>query len=183
MNEDTMHTEVDRMELDLQAPSHTLLEVWSGVLDEIEKVQDDKFPIQQAVQLVQRYPEVSFRHVPEYVRSFSDKLREARDILRAEIESDAKCFEHVEDDAEANRSHYLNILLQWQLMVQDWEHAWDTTNLSAGVEVAAISEAHSFLLGEQGLVAHLGVIDFDFAPEDAEVIIQALQANGEERDE
>ena len=155
-------------------PTHTLLEVWQAVLSNIEAAEKEKVEMRIAARLVGRYPQLKFQDLPKYAQSYNDRLKVMREILQREIESDPKCFTRVEDDGEANRHHYLNLLAQWQVQLQRFEAAWDPADRNSHITFAAIADVHEFVLGEKGLVAHLDAIEFEYSEEDSMAVRDAI---------
>ena len=153
---------------------HTLLEVWSSLLDNIDQVRTQKPSMRDVAYISGRFPEVKFADAGRYAEEYYDRLEQYRDILQAEIDSNPKALKNVEGDATENRHHYLNLLALWNGLAQRWENEWDYASPDAAIEFAAIVQANAFVLGEQGLVAHLASIDFEMTPEDGEAIQAAI---------
>ena len=158
------------------APMHTLLQIWKEILSNIEAAETEPIDIQIAGRIVHNYPMIKVQEVSKYMALYSALLIEMRDILLAEIDSDEKCLSRIEDDAEGNRHHYLNLLIDWQRLARQWEIKWDSNSPLAHIEMAAISDASTFVLGQKGLVAHLDEIKFRWTAEDAEMVLEAIQA-------
>ena len=87
--------------------THTLLEVWSSILGDIETMRAEPISMASASQTLNSYPFLRLHHLSAFHERFYDHLLEYREILEAEIATDPSCFKHVEDDAEKNREHYL----------------------------------------------------------------------------
>ena len=159
-----------------EAEPHTLLEIWAAVLSNIEHVEAQPVSMQMAARITSVYPQIKVQECGLYMTCYHSALRELRSILLDEIESDPDCFKYAEDDAVKNRHHYLNLLTQWQLQVQQWDKEWDCTELEAHIWLAAYADAGTFVLGKEGLVAHLDQINFEFTDEDAAGIYAVLSA-------
>ena len=54
------------------------------------------------------------------------------------------------------------------------QEAWDHTDKDAAAEFAAIAESTSFVVGDNGLIAHLGAVQFSLPAEDRDAISQAI---------
>ena len=157
---------------------HTLLEVWSSVLDNIEHDAAEKITMRVAATVVSRWPTIKIQDVGAYMEYYYNALKNLREILRDEIATDKKAIYRVdmENDAEGNRHHYLSLLTNWQLQVAQWEKDWSHSDSDALLQMAAFSDAASFVLGQEGLIAHLQEINFQFYPEDAEAVQAAVIA-------
>ena len=166
--------DVDGSEVQLPPATHTLLEVWSSILGDIETMRAEAIGMASAAQTLNSYPFLRLHHLSEFHERFYDHLLEYRDVLEAEIATDPSCFKHVEDDAEKNREHYLNLLVAWQVLSLRHQGAWDHADKDAAAEFAAISESTLFVVGDNGLIAHLGVIQFPMPAEDRDTVTQAI---------
>ena len=152
----------------------TLLETWAELLSNIEVAAAEPVTMQQAMSISRTWPQISIQETPEYHWAYHSNLTIMRDILTAEIESDPDCLKHGEDDGEANRHHYLNLLLLWQKQMLEWEKTWNAADKDSHIWLAAYSSTNAFVLGEQGMVAHLDEIEFEFSDEDAVLVFGAL---------
>lgn len=161
-----------------EGPSyHPLLQVWDEILKPAAKEAEGPVTPQWASRMIQSYSEVSFSDMGELHSRFYKKIEELHDILRFEISTDDEALNRtdLETDREENREHYLNLLLNWQKAVLQWELDWDFADPFAGVELAAISEVHKMFFSEQGLVAFLENIQFEYDEGDAQMLTDALE--------
>jgi hypothetical protein len=156
--------------------THTVLEVWQSVLSNIEANEDEHISPRYANSIVSNWPKLSYQEVPKYTNTYFYFLKELRDFLTAEIEKDPAAFERVENDAEENREHYLELIGAWQEQIERWEQEWEAAQVDSHVTLAALADATSFFVGAQGLVEHLTQIGFRFTDEDREALRQRLQA-------
>lgn len=154
---------------------HTLLEVWREILSNIESAEGERIGIAFTISTLSHWPQLTAADMPAYLSEYSALLKEARNILHVEIDLDPEALKRTEKDAEENHEHYLNLLLQWQQLSISWERAWDVLDPAAIIKAAAISDAHKFILGGQGLVAHLDNIRFVFTDEERAGLAAALQ--------
>ena len=152
----------------------TLLEVWQHIFSNIEGSEKRAMNMQSSAQLISKYPFLEFKDVEPYLYEFNSRLIEMREVLEAEIALDPEAFKHVEDDAEHNHHHYLNLLTQWQVLLEEWEKEWHPSDGSAEIEFAAIMECHAFVLGQNGLLPHLDQIGFDLTEDENEAVIDAV---------
>ena len=158
------------------AAKRTLLEVWAKVLESIEAAESQQIPMPLAARIIASYPQIKVQEIQKYHRLYHGKLKALRSILLAEIATDEDCFKHVEDDAEKNHHHYLNLLVDWQRQIKEWESNWNSGATLAHVDMAAVADASSFFLGQQGLVAHLDQINFVFTDDESEAVMAAIGA-------
>ena len=159
--------------------THTVLEVWSNILANVEAVEKEHLPMQVASRLVNTYPGLVFQRLPEYVTMYSNCLREARDILTAVIESEPEALKRVEADGVDNHHLYLQMLVSWQQLQQEWENGWDCTAEDSAYSFAAIADAATFLLGNNGLISHLDSNKFETSEEDMASVHEILYGSEE----
>lgn len=166
-----------------EGPSyHTILEVWSKYLEPAESQRDERITPQWAIRVCQRHPGMEFSLMPEFQERFYGKLMEIEELLKEEIDSDPECLRHTtpEEDRELNALHYKNLLLVWQLRFVDWEKAWDCTDEHAAPELAAISEVHRMVFADDGIIAFLDNIKFEYTDDDRDALAMAIQERLEE---
>lgn len=164
---------------------HTLLEVWTALLEPAAAELGKRVHPQWATRTISQYPEMTFAAMPLFRDLYYGKLGEMKKILADEIASDDRCLDRKErvEDATDNATHYKNLLLLWQMQIQEWEIAWDTAHPDAPADLASISEVHKLFFGEMGIVQHLSEIGFEFTEDDQQVLADALQAQREGDDE
>lgn len=194
MNDDTQPIETiefedipdDASELDAPEGStyHTLLEVWRALLAPArEGMASEPVSPQWATKIVNTYPEITYRDTVRVNALLYQIVDELAGILDVEIATDDECLKHtsVEEDRTENSPHYMNLLRDWQIHLMLKELAWDPTDEEAAITLAALSEVHAMFLGQNGLVAHLDSIQFQFTEDDQEALQQALVAVREGR--
>lgn len=165
--------------------SHTVLEIWSEILSNLETEEKSRTSPVVATRIVRSWPGMQYRDIPRYWELYYTLMREMRDALMAVIRSDEDCFSHVEDDAEENRDLYLEVLFQWSDIVGQWEENWDLQSEDAVAHVAAIADCGAFFIGEQGLAAHLSQeqVGFRYTEEDRVALTQRLTEAADARAE
>jgi hypothetical protein len=168
--------------IDKASEFHPVLEAWREVLKPIDGEKDARVTPQWATTICGRYREINFADMPEFQRRFYGHLLELRGLVHDEIASDGQCLEAStpQEDAERNSYHYKNLLMQWQLAVMQWEKEWDVTDPHAGVELAAIAEAHRMFFGPQGFTSYLDQIAFEYTEADQQDMADALIAMADE---
>jgi hypothetical protein len=168
-----------RAELGLppQELTSTVLRMWQEVLSNIEFHDEQKISIDFAARVVARYSHLGVRvqEVREYYTIHNTYLKVFRKIVLDEIESDPACLEHVEDDGEYNAPHYLNILLQWQLQIRQFEQEWESNTKIAHLRLAAFNDAIAFILGAEALASLLDHNGFEMTDDDREYLAAALE--------
>ena len=173
-------TDEEPQELEVPEKRATLLEVWRSILENIEAAEKEPITPSFAARVVGGHAQITVQEVFRYRTIYSDRLREFRDILDFEIESDPDCLKFGDEDAEVNGKHYLNLLISWQLLCQSTEEEWDSTSAEAHLEMAAYVDATNFVLGNTGMIAHLDQIGFTFDEDDAKLVYAALSGGQEE---
>lgn len=158
------------------AAYHTILEVWREVLKPAQTERTKRITPQWANRIVTTYNGLAFADMLEFRDRYFDKIKELEDILVAEIDSDDECLNVItpEEDVEANSSHYLNVLINWQKAFLSWELAWDCADPDASIELSAISEVHRMFFDQNGLTALLDQIKFEFTDDDRDLLAAEL---------
>lgn len=154
---------------------YTLLETWWEVLSNVDAMKGRRISMEDALQTLNNHPYLKLFDVPLHTDSFYSFLSEAFEALNYEIQSDPECLSRAENDAEENRAHYLNLLINWGKIARKREEAWNVADPAAGPQLSGHIEAASFLMGSKGLLAHLGEIDFEYTEEDAAMVNAAIQ--------
>ena len=155
-------------------PYHSVLEVWSKVLEPIESQKAARITPQWALRIASNYQDVTLQDIPAFRDSYFDKLLVLRNILDAEVATNKNALKvaNPDEDLAENRGHYLNLLLLWQSQILQWELEWRPEDSDSAIQLAAMGEAHKMFLGEQGLLPFLESINFD-PTEDEQQLIQA----------
>jgi hypothetical protein len=171
-----LQKEVDRELGQTPELTHTILEIWASVLSNIEANEGEHISPRYANSIVSNWPRLTFQEVSAYTRQYFTYLKALREILTAEIDKDPEALKNVENDAEDNRGHYLELIGAWQSQIEQWEQDWDSDDHGSHVTLAALADATSFFVGQQGLVEHLSQINFQFTDEDREALRLRLLA-------
>jgi len=169
-------------------PFHTCLEVWSQVLGNVEKVSKEKVQAHVANKIVHSWPKISFQETPRYHALYHEMLLEAEQALKGILKKYPKAFKNRGDvgaedsDAVANRDAYVDVMFEWNMLLNRHEHAWDAAHPESHIQIAVFADAFAFLLGEQGLIQHLGQpqVGFQFTEADQQALQERLQAAREE---
>lgn len=156
---------------------HTLLEVWTRVLEPSLEAASEAVTSGYAGRIVNSYPGIGFADMNDFRDLYFAKLEEMKNALAYEIATDEECLNHTsrETDVEFNSLHYRNLLLSWNTIVLAWEMAWDTTSNDAAIELGTTSEIYKMFFGEQGITQHLGAIGFEFTEDDQQELTDALE--------
>lgn len=160
------------------ASYHTLLEIWDAVLTPAASERTKRPTAQWANTITSRYREIDFKDMLDFSESYFDKVQELQQILRHHIEEDDEALKQPtpEEDLEYNGARYKQLLIDWQKAFLLWELAWDCTDASAAIDIAAISEVHKMFFDQQGLIALLEQINFEFTEQDQAELAAELQA-------
>lgn len=160
----------------------TVLEIWQEILSNIENFENEDLGPEEVLALLAGRPSLKVEEIWEYLKRYYGLLKEYRGALDEEIASDPDCLKHHGDaDLEENRHHYLNMLLLWNLLAQHVGDEWSWHNSAPLAKAYALVDARAFVLGENGLVAHLGVLGLQLDEDERQNIETALneRSNGE----
>ena len=160
-----------------KAPYHTVLEVWQQVLAPAEAERSAHITPQWATRITTSYNGVALYDMVDFRDLYFDKVLEFAGILDDEIATDDECLNLTspEEDVEHNGHHYLNVLINWQKAFLQWELDWDCMSDTAAVEIAAMSEVHRMFFDQNGFIALLDQIKFEFTDADRDLLADILQ--------
>lgn len=150
--------------------THSVLAVWRELFSNIPKVSQERVTPGLAMNIVSTWPKISVQETPIYHKLYHVYLAEAAELVEQALPEDeekqAAALAYTgEDDARENEAIYLEILLQWQLQLMQWEAKWDATEEYAHIRAAVIADVHKFLLSATGIVEHLSAINFKYTDE------------------
>lgn len=153
----------------------TLLELWNEIFSSLEANEAEKIDPATASRVISAWPQMKIQEVARYHEIYYARLRELRTILHILIEAHPKALENTEDDAEKNGDLYTELLIDWQVCIQEWQQEWTCTDAEAHIQLAAEADALNFTVGAHGLANHLSEIGFDFSDERQAQIVEALE--------
>lgn len=161
---------------------HTVLEVWQKVLSNIDLAKQERIATGNAFKVLNAYPFLTTKDLMPYYTAFYWCLEQYRDALQFEIDTDEKCLEwgDPELDAENNRHHYFNLMVNWQRLALSMRTDWEVSSELAGPELAALSDSQAFMLGEKGMVNLLGQLKLEFDSDDAAEVYSLAVAGFEQ---
>lgn len=156
--------------------THTILEIWRDLLSNIEVAREERVTPVIANRVITSYPKLNYADVPAYWDLYYDLMTELRDILDDQIATDDEALSNVEDDAVANRKHYVELLFAWSDRIAQWEEQWDATSPRAAIELAAIADVASMFMGQTGMTEALSQpqVGFEFNDDDRVALQQRL---------
>lgn len=153
----------------------TVLEVWTKLLESIDVSALDKVSIHAANRIVMQWPQLRFSDLPKYNTRYHEIFILMRDVVAEQVALHPDAFENVSDDAVANHGAYVEIIFGWQAVILKLEHEWDASDPDCAIELAAIADVSSAVVGNQGLVEHLSQIRFQFDEAQQEAVTLRLQ--------
>ena len=151
--------------------SRTLLETWYEVLTDGLALRDERISRNDAARILGRHGGLlELKDVGRYVEEYYKIIAACKDVLVEVIEADPECLNRVDDDAEKNHEAYLAVLGGWRRYFHETDKAWDFTSEHAAVELAAFIGAGAVIIGSEGIINHLSVIDFTYTDDDEAVV-------------
>lgn len=168
-----------------EASYNSMLKVFEAIFNGIDTERDERITPVWANRMISLYPQMTFKDLPAFHERYFNKLEELRNILRMEIEAAGDDIEvdSSEEDIENNSARFLNLLLQWQVTLQQWDLDWRVDSEDAVVEMAAASECFKFLFGQTGITQFFSDIEFTLSDEDQKMIGDAILEAREETGE
>ena len=162
---------------------HTVLEIWQKVLGNIDLAKQERITTTNAFKVLHAYPFLAPKDLVSYYVAFYYCLEQYRDVLEFEIDTDDKCLEWTDPelDAENNRHHYTNLMVNWQRLALSLRTDWEASSALAGPQLAALNDSQSFMLGEKGIINLLSQLKLDYDQADADEVY-ALAVAGYEQE-
>ena len=181
--EEVVEDEAQVIQMPPKPADHTVLEIWQKVLSNIDTAKQERITTANAFKILNAYPFLTTKDLVPYYTTFYWCLEQYRDALAFEIDTDPDCFSwsDPELDAENNRHHYFNLMVNWQRLALSMRTDWEASSELAGPELAALSDSQSFMLGEKGIVNLLGQLNLEFDSDDA-AEVYALAVAGYEQE-
>lgn len=158
--------------------TRNLLLVWVDLFNNFE-TSDQKIDIDLAQNILARWPQLTYRDLPEYQRIYFRLGVMLRDVLLEVIKRHESCTSYIgEEDGKENWSTYLDLLVQWNLALDRYDEVWTPTQKNAAAAVAASLSVRGFVFERGGVVAHLDLIGFQLSDDE---FFEALTAAKEEK--
>ncbi len=153
-----------------------LLKVFKHLLEPVKTLKDEKLTMQYCSRIIDNYSGIEFKDMENYNNQYVDYVLELLNILDEIIASDDECLNvtNEDEDLEHNRVNYLNLVLQWQIAMQQWSFDWDCLDKKAAIKLAAQNEAGLLAFGEKGLVGFFSSIQFNLTDDEQQTISDAV---------
>lgn len=156
----------------------SLLYIWSDVLSNIEKVRDEGINMAVAGRIVAHWPHISFQETAIYHEKYHAILLQFRDELDRVIAENPGAIDFMKsDDIAENHKLYKELVVNWNILLDKLELAWDATEPQAHIDYAAIVDTRAFLFSQTGFAGHLEARGFTA---DSEEIFEAILQSREE---
>lgn len=164
-----------------RAPEYALLRVWLELLSNVENVRDQPIPLVVAHKIVNAWPKLSYQDTAKYHQLYHGLLVEVRNILKEVVDEHPGCLDFEgEDDARENHGIYHELVIAWNVLLDQYELEWRAEAEDSHITLAAMVDVRAFLFsrtGFAGYMEHRG-ITFD-TDEIAEAIAAAREEQGE----
>lgn len=156
------------------APDRSLLRIWREVLSNIERLAAEPVSMGVAGKIVAGWPALTFQDTPRYHELYHEYLLDIRALLDAVIEDNPGAIDHEgDDDMKENYELYKELVIGWNLRLDELESAWRAEDEDSHIQYAALVDARGFLFSPMGLAGHLEAKGFEL---DSQEVIDALKA-------
>lgn len=181
--EEVVEDDANVIQMPPKPADHTVLEIWQKVLSNIDTAKQERITTTNAFKLLTSYPFLTTKDLVPYYTAFYWCLEQYRDVLEFEIGTDDRCLEWTDPDldAENNRHHYTNLMVNWQRLALSMRTDWEASSELAGPELAALNDSQAFMLGEKGIINLLSQLKLDYDQADADEVY-ALAVAGYEQE-
>lgn len=162
-----------------QEEGHSLLRIWSEVLSNVERARDEGVNMSVAGRIVSSWPQISFQETAIYHNMYHEILLELRELLIKTIRDNPGAIDHMEKaDMELNHKLYEQLVIDWNILLDEYELEWNAQDEDSHIWYAAIVDARVFLFNREGFAGHLESRGFTL---DSDEIFEAIRAAREER--
>lgn len=156
----------------------SLLTIWDEILKAGRRVGSDPIPMFVAAKVVASWPKLSYQDTVRYHELYHELLGTLHAALVEVIRTNPDAVNFVGlADAEENRELYIGLLVEWNLLLDDFEQNWSAASSQSHIEVAAVVDVRGFVFSDTGLAGHLGAIGFQL--EDGEFFERLNAAKAE----
>lgn len=162
---------------------HTILEIWLEVTQHAEGEIGVRLGPADAGRLMHAWPRLELSDMRTYWDLYHRHITEMRDLLVDLVAQDKAALEHVEDDAEYNHDTYIEVMFAWQDRIQQWDDSWEIDGPRAYAELAAMSDAAQFFIGQEGLLNYLREpqVGFEYSEEERASVNERIREAQKER--
>lgn len=151
-----------------QPQQRSLLVIWTELLKDVEKIAEEPITALVAHKVVSSWPKLSYQDTAIYHRRYHELVLEARDVL-TDLVSDLEegALERTgEDDVEGNAQAYLDLLVAWNLLLDEHEANWLAEDERSHIEIAALIDVRAFIFSDTGFAGQLAAIGFQLSNEE-----------------
>ena len=139
---------------------HTLLEIWTDILDGAIEQVSGPLTIALADGLLRQWPWLSYADLPGYLSTRKTLLQEALNTLVKQFPKPVEVlFQENVDDWEIHKDTYVDVIVEWTRLSNSWSAQWEALALQdpkKGLMHAAVADATSLLINPStGLVEQL----------------------------
>jgi len=179
--ENVENVETPEADEELGAPKYSLLKVWLELLSNVEEVKDQPIPMFVAHKVVNAWPKLSYQDTAVYHSLYHALLLDVRRILQEVVSEHEGCLDFEgDDDAEQNRPIYYELVVAWNVLLDQLELEWRATDEDSHITLAAMVDVRAFLFSRTGFAGHLEARGISFETEE---IAEAIAAAREEQSE
>lgn len=156
-----------------EAPDNTILRIWKLLLSNVEKSLEDGVSMGMAARIVASWPKITFQETPRYYELYHELLVDARELLHALLDDNPSAIDvDPKEDMAENALLYKQLVIDWNIWLDDLETAWDAVHPESHLLMAAIADVRTFLFSRNGLAGHLEARGFEL---EAEEVVDALR--------
>gem|GEM_PF-3914430 len=158
-------------------PQHSLLFIWRDLLSHVPKSAAEPIPMVVAHKVVNSWPKLTYQDTAKYHVLYHQFLQQAADLVDEAIAKRPEAIDFVgEDDLTENGKTYLDLLVQWHLALDRFEHTeWRAEDEDSHIKLAAVIDARATLFSDTGLTGHLDAIHFRVTDEEFLAAVEAAK--------
>jgi len=157
---------------------HTLFEMYEDMIQQGMKGLQGPVNLPTANSILRSWPMIKFSELKLYLRRREIRLAETYDTLQELYDGKKeKIFLENVDDWEEHKQLYIDLIVAWTQLTNDWAEEWMNLpdNRLKVVEMAVLMDLQAVILGEEGFVTQMrNLYGFNITDEEGAEITRRL---------
>lgn len=144
-----------------QMSKRSILEIWYELFKSVDSALEQEIPAVVAQRAVSTWPKLTYQDTARYWVLYHQHLDHIGGILRDALTEHPNATSNVEDDDfKENREIYLDLLVRWNLFLEELEEDWVAVDPESHIQIAAMIDVKAFVFSDTGLIGHLNARQF-----------------------
>lgn len=160
---------------------YSLLRIWSELLSNVETSAKQRLPMATAVAIVRKWGFLNIHDTASYHDYYHDYLGDMAALFFELVKDHPDRVDVAPaDDLETNYDLYKQLVIDWNIRLDELERSWDVRHPDSHVQLAALADVRQFIFASDGMAGHLEVLGFEVDPQEiADAVLAAREVSGE----